>query len=248
MLFPNATPHPTVNGFVADSWDDANDLDRLTLVGDQISVSGNKAIAFNDFSQAADLLQPEYQPLGINGKGVIEKVDSPSLERLSSLNLIAPSTPNFFLQFAWRYTGTLTGTNGYLFSIVFNASGTVQYLLTINTVTKQIFSRPWRQFTGTVGGVTSSLVLNQDQPYIIEIMYDQANSLHSLTIDGVFQGSSSTMLPNVIDRFEMITNHWTTLTAPQSQRGTLFGNRAVPSYLRIKNNRRYLANRYNISI
>lgn len=247
MLLPNIQPHPATSGINPVLWTDIDDADRRTVVGDQISNSRNKWTGFNDFSQASGSLQPEYQPIGINGKGVAEKVDSPSLEKLNSFNLTGSSQINFFLQFVWRYTGTLTGTAGYIFIIAFTAGSTVQYLLTIDIVTRQIFSRPWRQFVGGVGAILSPLALNQNQAYIIEILYDQISSLHSLTIDGVFQGSSSSLIVDFIDRFNMTTNH-TVISAPQSQRGALFFSRTIPSALQIQRNRRYLANRYAISL
>ena len=248
MLLPNIQPHPATAGINPDLWTDADDEDRRTIsIGDQISNLRNKWVGFNDFSQASAPLQPEYESNGINGLGSVAKIDSPSLEKLNSLNLIASAPPNFFLQFVWRYTGTLAGTDGYIFTIIFSGGGTVQYLLTINIVTQQIWSRPWWQPVGTVGGITSSLTLNQNQAYIIEILYDQTSSLHSLTLNGIFQGSSSTMITTIIDRFHIYTNH-PTLSAPQSQEGTLFFNQTIPSALQIQRNRRYLANRYNISI
>lgn len=247
MLLPNIQPHPTTAGMKPDLWTSANDADRRSLSGNQFTNLRNKWTGFVDFSQASGPLQPEFEPSGINGLGCVARVDSPSLERMNSFNFLVSVPINFFLQFVWRYTGTLTGTDGYIFIIVFTAGQTVQYLLSINPVTRQLFSRPWRQFVGSVGAISSSLALNQNQAYIIEIIYDQASSLHSITIDGVFQNSSSSLITPFIDRFNMTTNH-TVGSGPPSEESDFFFQRSIPNERTIKANRRYLANRYGINL
>ena len=204
MLLPNIQQHPATAGMNPNLWTNAHDADRRSVSGNQFTNLRNKWTGFNDWSQASGPLQPEFEPSGINGLGCVARVDSPSLEKLESFNSIGSSQVNFFLQFVWRYTGTLAGTNGYIFSIVFNSLGTVQYLMTVSPATGKIWSRPWNGVT--VGGINSVTVLNLNQPYIIEILYDQAANLHSLTIDGTLEGTSNTLLSNTVDRINMITN------------------------------------------
>lgn len=238
-------PHPMATNPIPDAWIDADDENKRTLNGADISALANKATDFIVFSQPDADIQPRFQSSGINGLGVMEYVDHPSLEKLNSNNNIVSGPPNFFLQFVWRYTGVLIGTNGYIFSIVFSSGGTVQYLLTIWPDFQKIISRPWA--LANVGAIVSNLALNQNQAYIIEILYDQSASLHSLTIDGIFQISSNTMINISTDQMNLFTNH-PSLTAPQVQYGGLMIQKTIPSELSIRRRRRYLANRYNISI
>lgn len=247
MLLPSIQPHSATAGMNPDLWTSANDADRRSLSGNQFTNLRNKWTGFNDFSQASGPLQPEFEPSGINGLGCVARVDSPSFEYLESLNIVGSTQVNFFLQFVWRYTGTLAGTDGYVLIMEFKSPATVQYLMTVAPANGKLSSRPWRQFTGTVGGILSNTVLNQNQAYIIEILYDQSANLHSVKIDGVLEGTSNTLLGDTIDRYNIYTNH-TVLSGPPSEESDFFFQRSIPSELTIKTNRRYLANRNGISL
>lgn len=242
---------PMNDGFVPDLFADPAEDDRRTVIGSPVSKItdlGNKSVGFAGLTQSFTDYWPVYQPNGINGLGCMEYVRDATDEKLISFNDIATARPNFFMQFVWRYTGDLFAGSNYIMSIVFNATGTVQYLMSLSGVTGLLLSRPWRQFTGSVGLIFSTLVLVLNQPYIIEVSYDQSNSLHSFTINGILQGTSAIMLPDFTDKFNITTNHPSAAAGTKSQYAAMLFQNEIPSAFSIEKRRRYLANRYNIAI
>lgn len=247
MLSPTIQPHPLTWGPIPDLFIDPAEDDRRTIVaGAETTIEelGNKTLGFANLEQPLIDDQPRYQPNGINSRGCIESVDSPSDERLYSINDVSVAPTNFFLQLVWRYTAD---PGHYIINCAFNDSNSIQYLLSMGG-DGILLSRPYYQYGGgSVGIIYSSLNLTQNQAYIIEVSYDQANSLHSLTINGLFQGSSSDMITLSVNRFKIWTVH-AAIPTPPMQCGIILIQREIPSALSIEKRRRYLANYYNISI
>lgn len=241
---------PMNDGFVPDLFADPAEDDRRTVIGEppKITELGNKSIGFANLTQSLTLDQPVYQPSGINNLGCIEYVNDLTTEKLVSFNNIAAGAPNFFMQFVWRYTDTISAGSNYMMSIVLNTTGTIQYLMLLEGATGLLLSRPWRQFTGTIGGIYSTFVLVQNQPYIIEVLYDRDNLLHSLTINGSLQGTSASMITDSVNKMNIATNHPSGPFGLKSQYAPILIQNQIPSPFSIERRRRYLANRYNIAI
>lgn len=243
--------NPMNDGFPPDLFVRFGDSDRRVVTGDsppKITQMGNRSTGFADLTQSVSENQPRYQSNGINGLGCMDYITSPSLERMISFNTVTAQSANFYLLFAWRYTGTLAGTDGSILTIGFRNDGSYQYIMTIDTTTAKIYSRPWQSGPGSVGDFYSTSALTQNTAYIIEVVYDNANTLHELFIDGTSEGSSSTMLPDNHDRINLTTNHPSVLTAPNAEYEGMILMSDVPSQAARNRWRRYLANATNIGI
>jgi hypothetical protein len=238
---------PFLSGPSPDLYIDPQVEEGRVLSGDNIVELSNLSVggSFNPLTQGTEALQPEFEPNGINGLASIARVDSPSIEHLISFNTIPSSQMNFFLQFVWRYTGTLSGTGGYSVILTFNDLNTVQYIMKQDVATGKLESRPYVEGEGYLGWIQSISSLTQNQPYVIEVRYDQLADLHTLTIDGVLEGSIDVRIPYTINRNKIYTAH-PVASGPASEISAFSFHRQIPDNSVIEERRRYLSQKYGI--
>lgn len=240
-------PHPMISGEVPELFMDANDGNRVSTRSDppDLLITGlrNKSTgSLNDFSQPELDNQPRLQANGINGLGSIESRDTDDV--LESVNTVSAAPVNFYLQFVWRMTAVPPST---IYVMSMNFGGGFQYFLARSSINFKMQSRP---FLGASVGLIESLnVINANTTYIFTVIYDQANSLHKFAINGVVQGTSSSLVSNnYSDRNNFLMNHVSTPISGASLGGTFLFHRRIPTDLTIARRTRYLANRYNVTV
>lgn len=240
-------PHPMVSGEVPELFMDANDDNRVSTRSDPpnllITSLRNKSTgSLNNFFQPALDKQPRLQANGINGLGSIESRDTDDV--LESVNTVSAAPVNFYLQFVWRMTAVPPST---IYAMSMNFGGGFQYFLVRTPATGKMQSRPF--LGSSVGIIESIAAINADTTYIFTVIYDQPNSLHKFTINGVVQGTSSSLVSNnYSDRNNFLMNHVSVPISGASLGGTFLFHRRIPTDLTIARRTRYLANRYNVTV
>jgi len=240
-------PNPMNAGHIPVMFTDVDEEGDRTMNGADISAARNLSIGDADPAQVEAAKQPRYNAAGINNLGCMEAVDSyPTGERLVSDNDVSPRLPEFTLQFCWQPTIAPIGSF-FLYQLIWSTASPESHSVFYDFATSEISSAPI-VFGFGAGVVTSNYPIVLNGKYIISIIYDQGNSLHSFRINGSDEGTSNDMSPTITNkRNYSILSVSFGLGIP-----CLFGRHflyeeALPLHV-VKRNERHLANRYNVSI
>lgn len=224
-----------------DLWvDPAIDAKRVMNGGNVVTLQ-KLAGTLADPTQATPAEQPLYVANGINGLGAIESQDA--LRELNSLNVLASPNISFVAQFAWMRTAA---NNNYVFTMSFDAGGTLSYVLDFQS--GKFRSRSWSSGASFFGAFFSANTFGTSVPLVITVIYDAPGSSIILRVNGTQEGSTSSVHAVAATAYNVhLLNHWGTATIGliTQRMGAFMANVVtLPSMRQILIREQYLINRY----
>lgn len=227
-------------GIPPDIWVDPAVDDKRIMNGANVQTLQKIEGSLVDFTRITAGEQPLYTAGAINNLGVIE---SQSVERqLRSVNTVSSSQISFVAQFVWRRTLDL---GGYIFTTGFTDLNA--YILDFTG--GKFRCRSFRVGVGFIGEFSSASSFPAlNVAAVVTVVYDAPNNLLTLRINGIHEGSTSTVLTISTTEYNIILlNHWgvANFSITGQQMGAFMSNWGIlPSLEQIKTRERYLMNRY----